>query len=108
MKLIFIVKHNNIYLLLPHLLHVDSIVKIGGGATERFLSLKVRFQEKIKMIFVMPTFICYSLTRGLTGKIVRILREFRKSRAPEAALDVLANEVVCNDRRLMTANRFFT
>jgi len=28
-ELIFIVKHNNIHLLLPHLLHVDSITKLA-------------------------------------------------------------------------------
>jgi len=83
-ELIFIVKHNNIHLLLPHLLHVDSITKLAE-VHRAILTLKSSIPKKTKMILSCP-FIFHLLIRFIrvVRKIVRYFAfylRFEKARS---------------------------
>lgn len=93
-ELIFIVKHNNIHLLLPHLLHVDSIVK----SAEVHRATLIPWFQKDPNDFIVPTFTFHLLTRisWIVRKIVRYFAFY----VLKADLDVLANQNECDNRRL--------
>lgn len=96
-ELIFIVKHNNIHLLLPHLLHVDSIVK--SAEVHRILTLES--SKRTKMISSCPhiLFTCQPVKHGVYEKYFGISHSiafaFRKSGSAfqKRHLDVLTNQM---------------
>lgn len=99
-ELIFIVKHNNIHLLLPHLLHADSIAKVfleigGGGKYRAIPTSKNSTPQKVRNTHTDDTF-SFSLIRSY-------LRDNTKNTSISDTLqcfEMLASEC---DNRCLTA-----